>query len=183
MERPRIRTFVAVELPDPQRRRLAGYLRDCSSRIPGFRWAPAENLHLTLRFLGGLDPSAFDALRKRLEAIRLPSFGLELGGLGTFGSARRARVLWLGVAEGREPLQALASGVEQACTAIGLPPADRPFSAHLTLARARERGGAPLSPPDPPVLDPWRVDRFTLFESRLGRPSSTYLARGRYPLR
>lgn len=183
MERPRIRTFVAVELPDRQRRQLAAYLRDCSSRIPGFRWTPAQNLHLTLRFLGGLEPSVFDALRERLRAVRQASFDLGLGGLGTFGSGLQARVLWLGAEEGREPLGALASGVEEACRSIGLPPADRPFSAHLTLARARERGGEPLSPPDPPALDPWRVDRFSLFESRLGRPASTYLRRGRYPLR
>jgi RNA 2',3'-cyclic 3'-phosphodiesterase len=183
MERPRIRTFVAVELPDPQRRRLAEYLRRCAVEIPGFRWTPADNLHLTLRFLGALEPPTFELLRQRLEAVRRPYFDLGLDRLGTFGTGRRARVLWLGVGEGREALQTLAGGVEEVCTAIGLPAEERPFQAHLTLARSRERAGAALSPPEPPALGPWRVERFVLFESRLGRPASTYLARALYPLR
>ncbi|HEX4213771.1 MAG TPA: RNA 2',3'-cyclic phosphodiesterase [Candidatus Dormibacteraeota bacterium] len=182
MERPRVRTFVAVELPDPQRRRLAEYLRDCSARISGFRWTPEDNLHLTLRFLGGLEPPTFERLRQRLEAVRHPSFDLGLSRLGTFGSGRRARVLWLGVGEGGEALQTLAGAVDEACGVIGLSPPDHPFTAHLTLARARERGGSPLPSLDPPELPAWRVERFVLFESRLGRPASTYLPRARYRL-
>ncbi len=182
----RIRSFVAVELPAGQRAVLGRYLEACARCAPGYRWVPAENLHLTLRFLGHLESATLDRVREGLARIREPRFRIALGGLGSFGPRRAPRVLWMGLAEGCDECTHLAAQVEEACLAAGLEP-DRPFAAHLTLARSQSRGTLPELPP-PPRLEPWTVDAFTLFRSQLNQPrpegghSSRYLPLARFAL-
>jgi len=93
-------------------------------------------------------------------------------------------VVWLGVEGGREALEQLAAAVESACRAAGLEPEERPFRAHLTLARAAERGGSELPDlPPPPSLPPWQVRELVLYESRLGRGPAIYSPIERFELR
>jgi 2'-5' RNA ligase len=182
----RVRSFVAVELPAGQRTALGSYLEACARRACSYRWVPAENLHLTLRFLGHLEPAVLDQVREGLTGIRMPRFRIALGGLGSFGPKRAPRVVWIGVAEGAEDCAALAAQVEEVCLAVGLEP-DRPFAAHLTLARSQSRATLPELPP-PPRLEAWTVDAFTLFRSQLNQPrlgggrSSRYLPLARFTL-
>ena len=56
-----LRAFLALRLPEEQRRQLAAHVEECARRAPGYRWVPAENLHLTLRFLGPVEPDPFAA--------------------------------------------------------------------------------------------------------------------------
>jgi 2'-5' RNA ligase len=102
-------------------------------------------------------------------------FELGLGDLGTFRSGRLVRVVWLGVRTGAAALQALAAQIEDECRHAGLPPEARPHQPHLTLARARARGGAALPVlPSPPVFEPWLADELVLYSSRLGRPHAVH---------
>jgi RNA 2',3'-cyclic 3'-phosphodiesterase len=184
----KIRSFVALPLPEEHRDRLATYLEECAGAAPGFRWVPAGNLHLTLRFLGNLEPDTLAAVRTCLEAVRGNPFTLALGELGTFGGRAAPRVVWLGVQAGLEPMARLAATVEEAVRAAGVPGDDRPFRAHLTLARAGShprRGDPPPTRPNlppPPDLAPWRADELVLYESRLGPPAPAYVPLARYPL-
>jgi len=115
--------------------------------------------------------------------VRQEPFDLRLRGTGTFGGRGHVRVVWLGVAEGGEPLRELAAKSESACRAAGLPPEERPFRAHLTLARATQRGGANLPPlPEPPELSGWRAEGFVLYESRLGKGPAVYAPIERFRL-
>jgi RNA 2',3'-cyclic 3'-phosphodiesterase len=171
-----VRLFVALNLPGPQRERLAGYLTACRAVAGGYRWVPVENLHLTLRFIGNVPPATLDALQPALAAVPCPPFTVRLGGLGTFGSRPQPRVVWIGMEEGREEASSLAAQVEAACLDAGLPGADLPFRAHLTLARAGREGGRLPALPAPPELAPWQVTGFTLYQSRLGRPAPVYTA-------
>ena len=205
----RIRTFVAVGLPELHREALARHLADCSRRAPAFRWVEPDALHLTLRFIGHVELETLERVRDELAAVRAAPFGMALDGHGTFGSRSAARVVWLGVREGQDACAALAERVESACTAAGLEPDPRRFRAHVTLARAptprnphprvppAEPGGwspaiswgprartegerlPPL--PEPPRLERWVVDDFVLYESRL-RQQPRYVALERYPL-
>lgn len=131
-----------------------------------------------------MDETVLEELRRQLRMVRRQPFEIALGDRGAFGSRRHARVVWLGVEAGREPLGELAAAVESACRTAGLPPEERPFRAHLTLARAVERGGSELPElPPPPRLAPWPVEEFVLYESRLGRGPAVYAPIERFELR
>jgi RNA 2',3'-cyclic 3'-phosphodiesterase len=162
-------------LPDEQRRQLAPYLAACASAAPEFRWTPAANLHLTVRFLGSVKRVVVDQVAGRLEAVPLRGFALELSGLGTFQRGRLVRVVWLHVRAGVDEARELAAQVEAECVRAGLAPEARAFQPHLTMARARPRDGAALPPlPEPPELPPWQAEELVLYSSRLGRAGAVY---------
>jgi 2'-5' RNA ligase len=97
-----------------------------------------ENLHVTLRFLGDVDADgakrAEDAAREAARATA--PFGALFGPPGAFPTAKKARVLWLGLVEGVEPFTRMANALEAALTACGFEPEEREFTPHLTLPRA-----------------------------------------------
>jgi 2'-5' RNA ligase len=172
---PPIRAFFGLPLPEPQRASLAAFVAACAKAAPQFRWTPDSNLHLTLRFIGSIDRALVEGIADRI-ADRAPSgFDLELGDLGTFKRGRLARVVWLGLRSGLEPLASLAAEVDDECVKAGLPAEKRPFRAHLTLARARARDGTALPAlPSTPKLEPWRADELVLYSSHLGRTGAVY---------
>lgn len=178
----RVRAFLALPLPEGQRGLLAAHVEDCARLAPDYRWVPAANLHLTLRFLGSLEKARLEQLRERLREVRRPAFELGLDGRGSFGPRATPRVVWLGVGSGREGCAALAGEVEKACAAVGLEWEERPFRAHVTLARARPASSRLPELPPPPRLEPWTVSGFVLYESRLGGRAATYLELERFPL-
>jgi 2'-5' RNA ligase len=177
----RSRLFVALPLPDQVREPLAGYLARCAELAPEQRWAPVANLHLTLYFLGWVGEEAMTRLLSGLAEVQAPALKLELGGMGRFGTSVRPRVLWIGVAAGREPLAALATEVARACRRAEVIGDERPFNPHLTLCRVRH--GAPLPAlPEPVRLPAWEAGWFTLFQSRPGPRGSVYLPLREYRL-
>ena len=162
-------------MPEPQRKQLEPYLASSSAAAPEFRWTPAANLHLTVRFIGSVDRVVVDEIADRLDQFRLPAFELVLGQLGTFKRGRLVRVVWLQVSAGADQARGLAASVEAECLRAGLEPEARRFQPHLTLARARPRDGAHLPElADPPILTPWRADQLVLFSSHLGRAGAVY---------
>ena len=178
-ERP-VRSFVAVLLPDAVRARLAAMVAEIRSRGPALAWVKADNLHLTVRFLGALEPVA---LARAQEAMRVAaasvdaSFTVELGGLGSFPERGAPRVVWAGVVAGGERLVALHAALEAALETRGIPGEGRAFHPHVTLARARERGGgarldAVLGPG--PRFGRLEVGALHLMRSDLGPGGSRY---------
>jgi 2'-5' RNA ligase len=136
-----------VLLPDAVRARLAEAAADLRGRAPGWSWVRPENLHLTLRFLGGLDAPAIAAAGEALAVAAggIAPFELHLGGLGGFPAPRTPRVVWAGVVAGAEALGRLHAAVERELAARGIPPEGRAYHGHVTLARARDpRGGRSL---------------------------------------
>jgi 2'-5' RNA ligase len=134
--REMIRLFVAIELPEDVREAL----EPLQGGLPGARWTPSENLHLTLRFIGEVQEPAAEEIAEALWRIRAEGFRLALKGIGKFGGESRrspARLLYAGVAHERG-LSDLAMRVEQALTGIGLPSETRKFHAHITLGRLRD---------------------------------------------
>lgn len=126
-----------------------------------------ESLHLTLRFLGHVEAPVLDGLIAAARGLRFDPFELRLGAQGAFGAGRRVRVVWLAIGTGEGPLAALASRLEAAAREAGLPPEDRPFRAHLTLARAPRQGASLPALPSPPETPAWTVAEFELYKSRL----------------
>src|SRR6202165_815627 len=116
----RVRAFLGLLLPEDRRGRLAAHVEECARLAPGYRWVPPPNLHLTLRFLGSLEPETLERLSGRLEEVCQPLFELELDGRGTFGPRTSPRVIWLGVKRGAEGCAALAAALEAAAADVGL---------------------------------------------------------------
>jgi 2'-5' RNA ligase len=174
-EQGTIRAFVAVGLPDLARDRLAAYLAACREVAPAFRWVAPESLHLTVRFVGRVDPAPLDSLAASLRSLAFEPFPITLGGLGTFGRGAAIRVVWLGLSAGADELTHLASEAEARCAAVGFEPEARPYHPHLTLARSRQRRGERLAElPPPPELSGWMVTGFRLYRSRLAPGGATY---------
>jgi RNA 2',3'-cyclic 3'-phosphodiesterase len=170
-----VRAFFGLPLPDPLREELEGYISACAGIAPGFRWTPASNLHLTIRFIGSVERDVVDDIARRLDELDLRGFEIELADIGVFKRGRRVRVVWIGLRAGGEEAVALAAQVEAECGRAGLAPESRPFQPHLTLARARDRDGTALPPlPSLPALPPWRAADLVLYSSHLGRPAAVY---------
>lgn len=161
-----MRLFIAIELPDAVKRALAGLRLD----IPGARWVPAEQVHLTLAFLGEVEEAVLGRLAGELVRIQVTEFQLGFSGSSCFPDRRRPRVLWVGL-EPEPHLTHLAAGVRAAVLACGISQEERPFSPHITLARLRlppPRGcDAFLDQHQKLILPPVPVEEFTLFQSRL----------------
>jgi 2'-5' RNA ligase len=135
-----MRLFVALEIPATVRDNLAamiGELRvaDASSSKNKARWVPAENLHVTLKFIGNVDAGKLQAIRAALGEVRSGSaVELRFRGLGFFPNEKRARVLWAGI-EASPNLARLAGEIEARLEESGIPRETRTFAPHLTLAR------------------------------------------------
>lgn len=176
-----MRLFIAIELPVELKRAL-GKLK---SDLPGARWVSAEQIHLTLAFLGEVEEANVERLRAELARIHLPPFTLTLTGTGCFPHRQRPRVLWVGLAP-QPRLTELAAAVQAAILACGLPVEDRPFSAHITLARlkfpAAQEVGIFLAQPLPTPLPTLAVHDFILFESRLTPHGAEHLPLMTFPL-
>ena len=171
----RVRAFFGLPVPEAQRAALGAFLAANAEAAPRFRWTPATNLHLTVRFVGSVDRGLVEGIAERLDGLALRSFDLELGDLGTFKRGRLVRVVWQGLRSGAEPLTTLAARVDAECEAAGLAGEKRSFQAHLTLARARARDGAALPPlPAPPRLTSWRANELVLYASRLSKTGAVY---------
>lgn len=134
-----VRAFVAVDAPAVEELAIAQRKLFAAAGWDGRSIKPvsADNFHFTLQFLGEID--SHDRFAEKLASISFKPFQLRLEGMGAFPSADSARVLWVGVdAEDAKSLAALAGQVTQRMRELGYTP-DKPFSPHLTIARARDR--------------------------------------------
>lgn len=177
-----MRIFVAIPLPDEIREALAGLRRG----LPDARWVAPENLHLTLRFIGEVPRPVAEDVDDALAGIDAPAFQLTLKGAGYFGPLQKARMLWIGVEE--NPLLVhLRNKVESALVRMGLPPDDRKFIPHVTLARIKGETGHHLAN----ILaehntfraGPIDVEEFVLYQSHTKSEGPVYEPLGAYPLR
>jgi 2'-5' RNA ligase len=151
--------------------------------IPG-RVAPAANWHLTLRFLGATTADQRASIIQHLRAAELgAAFELGFGGLGAFSRPRSARVLWMGLADGAERMQALARMAEDAARVAGFAPEEKPFKPHLTLSRIQPPRDVTRAIADVPPLDlRMPVREVILFRSHLGGGPPRYEAVERFGL-
>ncbi|HEX2765869.1 MAG TPA: RNA 2',3'-cyclic phosphodiesterase [Candidatus Limnocylindria bacterium] len=139
MNPERWRLFVAVELEDDLRRRLADAIATwrLDPRTDGLRWVEPDALHLTLAFLGATAPARVGEIEAAMRGVAPdhPPFALPTGRLGAFPRPGSARVVWYAVDDADGRLASLASDLR---SALDLDDAD-PWRAHVTVARARRR--------------------------------------------
>ena len=176
-----LRLFVALALPAAIRSELALL----AGGIPGARWLPPENYHLTLRFIGEVEPWQAEEIDHALAMIRARPFELSLRGIDTFDKGGRFNALWVGV-EKTDGLAFLQARVEAALQRIGLPPERKRFAPHVSLARvdkaSPEKVIAYVQAHNLFRAPPLAVEHFTLFSSRLGKEAAIYVPEVEYDL-
>jgi RNA 2',3'-cyclic 3'-phosphodiesterase len=164
---PRLRLFVAVDVPEQVTEEIEAVITPLRAAAPGLRWTETGSWHLTAAFLGGVEASLLDKVTSAVARAAAGShpFTLRLSGTaGTFPGG----VLWAGL-EPAPLLDELAAALRVHAAALGLPGEDRPFHAHLTLARSARGTRLPddiVERYDGPRL-PWTVREIALMRSRL----------------
>lgn len=179
-----LRTFIALEIPQEIQQIIhkeIAHLRNTIGTL--IRWVPSENMHLTLKFLGNISPANLDMVTQmiRAEADSCQPFVMQVGGLGSFPSPKRPRVIYIGLQAPAE-LEALQHGIESATTRLGYESEERGFSPHLTVGRVRQNISASdqqkiqraLEETQIDSLGTARVDSLQLYNSELKPTGSVY---------
>jgi RNA 2',3'-cyclic 3'-phosphodiesterase len=193
-----MRLFVALDLDDAIRARIARFLEGVSGFVPEARWVRAESLHATLKFIGEKSEEDAAKIEASLQSIRAGTIDVAIRGYGFFPNARSPRVFWIGVEAG-EKLGALASTVDETLAPLGVPREEHAFNAHITLARAGSaRGGKKRRDKNPvhifqrlqeklaslpaPEFGSMTAREFFLYQSRLSPAGSKYTKLARFTL-
>jgi 2'-5' RNA ligase len=179
---PTARLFVALYPSASARDALAAL----AEPLRDFRWAPPEQIHLTLRFIGEITDADAKHAEDALTRVHVAPFVLEPSALGVFPPRGQPTVVWAGVGSGHPHLHALRQRVDDALLAAGVPLDLPPFHPHLTLARVRT--AAPGSVAEfvkrhrDFVGPAWQVTEFALVESELRAAGPVHRLRHRYEL-
>jgi RNA 2',3'-cyclic 3'-phosphodiesterase len=171
-----VRCFVAIALPQDLIERLRELQHEIRSGLPDakIKWVKPENLHLTLRFLGGVRLADMDRLGDGLQRVceRHAPFRLNAAGLGCFPNPRRPRVLWVGLGGDLDALKKLQRDIDAVSAPFGEHKETKTYNPHLTLARL---DGLPLQlPAGPSEMGQWRVEEAHLMKSTLLRTGAVY---------
>jgi len=197
-----MRIFIGIDLDAEVRGRISRFLEGVQGFAPDARWVGPESLHITLKFIGEQTPERVEAMAERLRRVESGAFEIRSGGYGFFPTAKAPRVFWIGIHAGPQ-LAELAESIDVATAELGIPREDRPYSPHLTLARAGagSRSGSPKwRKADGPnatfaVLEKrlaamseldfgtMTAHEFILYQSQLSPKGSKYTKLQRFPLR
>jgi 2'-5' RNA ligase len=190
-----MRLFLGIDLPDAVTHAAAAITDRLRARVEHeapqarLRWVPADNLHVTVWFLGEVREPAIDPLFAALKRrLAVPPFDLHVAGTGAFPPAAAPRVLWLGLPSGREGLIAIHDQLRPVLAPLGFTPEERSYNPHLTIARVKD-----VSRPDAAIIrrilaetvadaGGCRVDAVTLFRSRTSPHGAQYERLLRVPL-
>ena len=136
------RIFAAIDISDEARGAVVAYVAKLRMDVADIRvgWEKPEKLHLTLKFFGDVDAARLLRLGTALDEVATAHkpFVAELAGTGVFPTARRPRVLWLGIQNDSGRIAKIGDEIERVSSRLGFPREKRPFSPHLTIARIRE---------------------------------------------
>ena len=181
-----MRLFIGLDPLEDVRERLERLLVHLRAGAH-LKWSAVYNLHVTLKFIGEWPDDKLPQLEAALRAIaRREPITADVKGLGWYPNPHHPRVFWVGVHAG-DTLAALVKDIEGALGPLGIPSEDRPFNAHLTLARIKEP--APLQALRNAIAQlesvdygSFVLDRFYLYRSQPGSAGSIYTKLSEYPL-
>lgn len=169
---------------------LARVQTDLRPSPAGVKWVDPKGIHLTLKFLGGVQSDRLDKVSVALAGLAGPvePFSLQLKGLGVFPDARRPRVAWVGLEGDVARLAQLQRSIDSALLPLGFGKEDRPFVPHLTLARLRDdmppmerqEFGQHFLKAELAPLAPFKVESLNLMKSQLTPKGAIYSVLGRY---
>jgi 2'-5' RNA ligase len=194
-----MRLFVALDIDDAIRARIARFMEGVNGFAPDARWLKPGSLHVTLKFIGEQPETAVEQIKHALSTPTSGSAEIKFRGYGFFPTTKSARVFWIGLEAGSQ-LAALAAAVDEKMAALGIPKEDRGFSPHLTLARIAGRSGSPrpsnadvpnrsfqrlqekLAALPVPEFGTMTAREFFLYQSQLSSKGSKYTKLARFDL-
>lgn len=194
-----MRIFIALDIDDPIRERIARFMEGVSGFAPDARWVRAESLHVTLKFIGEKPAEAVEEIKRALAGVKAEPVDIGFRGYGFFPSPKAPRVFWVGIDSGPQ-LANLVRAIDETTSALEVPEEDRPFSPHLTLARAGGGSGSPrwqkgdaanknfqrllekLGALSAPEFGTMQAHEFFLYESQLLRGGARYTKIARFAL-
>ncbi|MDR0307624.1 MAG: RNA 2',3'-cyclic phosphodiesterase [Chitinispirillales bacterium] len=175
------RLFAAIDLPESARDDVS----EIYEAIPGAKWTPESQLHLTLRFIGDVTEDTASEIDNALRTIKFEPFTMRLKSVGFFPPRKEPRILWCGIAANENVIR-LQKRVERAVLSAGLPHEERKFSPHITVARLNG------SPPQKIAgflcanslfqTKPFLVTQFSLYSSILKREGALHIREAEYKL-
>ena len=195
-----MRLFVALDIDENVRARIARFLDGVREFAPEARWVRPESLHVTLKFIGEKPEEAVAEVRAALQTIEIGVIEVNFRGYGFFPTPRSPQVFWIGV-DGATTLAALATSVDEKLSLLGIPKEEHAYNAHLTLARGGGGSGSPhrskddrpnrtferlqekLSALPAPEFGTMTAREFFLYESKLGPGGSKYTKLAAFTLR
>lgn len=173
------RLFIAIDLPAE----IKEAIHPLCSGLPGARWVPDDQLHLTLRFIGDLQHELFAGLYTRLDEVKAKPFPLHIKGLGTFPPRGKARVLWVGLKKS-DALIELRKKVDSVLRRLEIPLEKKKFAPHVTIARLGKtpapRLGNYLAANNLFRQPPFRVTSFRLYSSILRPDGAVHTCEAEY---
>jgi 2'-5' RNA ligase len=180
-----VRVFVAVDVGDAVRREAARVVSALQIKLeaaktpPKVVWVKPAALHVTIRFLGEVEPAEVERITPLLAPpIPLAPFDVQWRGLGTFPNKRNPRALWLGVTNGAAQLAAVEAEISRRLAGVAVELADRALLPHLTLGRVKMAGAGidwPKILQSAEVKNATSViDRVTLYQSTLSQYGPHY---------
>jgi RNA 2',3'-cyclic 3'-phosphodiesterase len=195
-----MRLFVALDIDDAIRGRIARFLDGVCGFAPDARWARPESLHVTLKFVGEKPEEEVEHIKHALQTIAADAFEVSFRGYGFFPGARAPRVFWLGIDAGPK-LSSLAAMVDDKLALLDIPKEEHAFTPHLTLARGGGGSGSPrkqkgehrnrsfqhlqerLAALPAPEFGTMTVREFFLYQSQLSPGGSKYTKLAGFALR
>jgi 2'-5' RNA ligase len=176
-----IRAFIAIDMPDEVTTGLDGLQQELKTLGLDVRWVRPANIHLTLKFLGDIEPADVEAIDGAMGAAseNCPPFALTVSGIGFFPGVNRPRVLWVGLGGEARRLLDLQADLADRLDAIGFSREKRPYKAHLTLGRMRQARHSDRFKQVLQQFCGWggpqfTADRMTLFRSELKPSGAEY---------
>jgi len=194
-----MRLFIALDIDDAIRERITRFVEGVRNFAPEARWVNPESLHVTLKFIGEWPDAAVEKIKQELARVAAANSEIHFRGYGFFPTPKSARVFWIGMDSGPQLAQ-LAAMVDHKMESLGIAKEIRPFSPHLTLARAGGGSGSPrwrkgdgpsrtfqllqdkLAALPAPEFGTMTPHEFFLYQSQLSPRGSKYTKQARFAL-
>ncbi len=177
-----MRTFIAIELPQEIKSQLAKIQKQLSASGADAKWVEPENIHLTLKFLGEINPEQQNQIIAILKEIgaKHSEFFAQITSVGAFPKLDYPRIIWAGIDQGNKEIKAIAQKLEEELEKIGIPKEGREFASHITIARVRsgknriELVKALNNLPGKLEVAEFKVEKISLFKSTLTSSGPLY---------
>ena len=175
-----LRLFIAFEVPQERKRSVEEAIEPLRGALPGIRWVPRSNWHVTVNFLGEVPKERFDELKMVVAATvgAIKPGAVHLAGIGAFPSLANAKVLWAGIEQESGTAGLLAESLGDALGQAGFRQEHRRYHPHLTLARISPPGSLEglISDDISDRLDPepFVLEDVVVFRSHLSPKGTTY---------
>jgi 2'-5' RNA ligase len=184
-----MRLFTGISLPPHVSAALENTISELRPLAP-LRWSPGENLHITTKFIGAWADARLPEIEECVASVPTPApFPIRVAHFGFLPNPHRPKIFLAGV-QGGSGLTELAAATDRAVSHLGVPPEQRPYTPHATLARIGQETGQEeigalrerLAAMPAPEFGAFEVREFHLYLSTAGESGSRYSILNTYPL-